>query len=383
MLEIGRIAKAHGLKGEVIVELFTNREERLTPGSVLTAPGGPLVILHSHPHQHRYIVAFAGVESREDAEALHGTVLSAEPLEDSDALWVHELVGAEVLDVGGDNVGVVKSILANPAGDIIETNAGILDSASLCHRTRPRLCTSRPARRSLRSQPRLTNAVRIDVFTIFPQLIEQFCAESLLGRAQKNQLVQINAHDIRSGTNDKHRSVDDTPFGGGAGMVLAPEPIYNVIEQVKPPRPLYLLSPGGPTFNQAEAIRLSQLDGFSLLCGRYEGVDQRIIDNVCDGELSLGDFVIAGGEVAALTVIEAVTRLVPGVMGNDQSAGAESFGADGLLEYPQYTRPAEFHGWTVPAVLQSGDHGAIEKWRKEAALERTRRNRPDLAKPVD
>jgi tRNA (guanine37-N1)-methyltransferase len=138
------------------------------------------------------------------------------------------------------------------------------------------------------------------------------------------------------------------------------------------------MSPGGVRFNQAKAIELSELDGFSLLCGRYEGVDQRIIDNMCDGEISVGDFVLAGGEVAALTIIEAVTRLVPGVMGNDQSAGSESFGKDGLLEYPQYTRPAEFNGWPVPDVLQSGDHGAIAKWREEAAWDRTRRSRPDL-----
>lgn len=219
--------------------------------------------------------------------------------------------------------------------------------------------------------------MRIDVFTIFPQLIENFCDATLLGRAQRNELLNLGVHDLRDGATDKHRSVDDTPFGGGPGMVLAPEPVFSVVERVDPPRPLYLLSPGGRVFNQEIAQELAAGDGFSLLCGRYEGVDQRITDNLCDGELSIGDFVLAGGEVAALTIIEAVTRLLPGVMGNDRSSHEESFAA-GLLEYPQYTRPAKFRDWEVPEVLQSGNHAAIESWRREQAIARTRAIRPEL-----
>ncbi len=219
--------------------------------------------------------------------------------------------------------------------------------------------------------------MRIDVFTIFPQLIENFCDATLLGRAQRNELLNLGVHDLRDGATDKHRSVDDTPFGGGPGMVLAPEPVFSVVERVDPPRPLYLLSPGGRVFNQEIAHELAAGDGFSLLCGRYEGVDQRITDNLCDGELSIGDFVLAGGEVAALTIIEAVTRLLPGVMGNDRSSHEESFAA-GLLEYPQYTRPAKFRDWEVPEVLQSGNHAAIESWRREQAIARTRAIRPEL-----
>lgn len=219
--------------------------------------------------------------------------------------------------------------------------------------------------------------MRIDVFTIFPHLIENFCDATLLGRAQRNELLNLGVHDLRDGATDKHRSVDDTPFGGGPGMVLAPEPVFSVVERVDPPRPLYLLSPGGRVFNQEIAHELAAGDGFSLLCGRYEGVDQRITDNLCDGELSIGDFVLAGGEVAALTIIEAVTRLLPGVMGNDRSSHEESFAA-GLLEYPQYTRPAKFRDWEVPEVLQSGNHAAIESWRREQAIARTRAIRPEL-----
>jgi tRNA (guanine37-N1)-methyltransferase len=174
-----------------------------------------------------------------------------------------------------------------------------------------------------------------------------------------------------------HRSVDDSPFGGGAGMVLTPEPIFAAVEAADPPRPLLYLSPAGRRFDQAWARQLAAGDGFSLLCGRYEGVDERVREHLVDGELSVGDYVLGGGEVAAMVVLEAVGRLVPGVMGNETSAEDESF-SDGLLEYPHYTRPADFRGWAVPEVLRSGDHGAVARWRRAQALARTRRERPDL-----
>jgi tRNA (guanine37-N1)-methyltransferase len=219
--------------------------------------------------------------------------------------------------------------------------------------------------------------VRIDVFTIFPDLVEGFADRSLLGRARRASLLDVRVHDLRAGTTDPHRSVDDSPFGGGAGMVLMPEPLFAVVERIEPPRPLFLLGPGGRPFDQTRARELSSLDGFSMICGRYEGVDERVREHLVDGELSIGDFVLAGGEVAAMAVLEAVGRLVPGVMGNDASADDESFG-EGLLEYPHYTRPAEFRGWSVPAVLTSGDHGRVERWRRAQALRRTIEARPDL-----
>ena len=219
--------------------------------------------------------------------------------------------------------------------------------------------------------------MRIHVFTIFPGLVEGYLAGSLLGRARRAGVLDVRVHDLRSAATDPHRSVDDMPFGGGPGMVLAPEPIFGAVEAVDPPRPLYLLSPSGRRFDQAMAHELASLDAFSLLCGRYEGVDQRVVDHLVDGEVSLGDVVLAGGEVAALAVVEAVARLVPGVLGNEASAADESF-SDGLLEYPQYTRPAGFRGWDVPEVLRSGDHGRIARWRRAAALARTLARRPDL-----
>jgi tRNA (guanine37-N1)-methyltransferase len=216
--------------------------------------------------------------------------------------------------------------------------------------------------------------VRIDVFTIFPGVVATYCGVSVLGRATEAGALDVRVHDLRDG------SVDDSPFGGGAGMVLTPEPIFRCVESVPGlPRPLFLLAPGGRPFDQAVATELAEhsAGGFSLLCGRYEGVDQRVADHLVDGELSVGDFVLAGGELAALVVVEAVARLLPDVLGNQESARDESFTA-GLLEYPQYTRPAEFRGWPVPEVLRSGDHGAVAAWRRSQALLRTAERRPDL-----
>jgi tRNA (guanine37-N1)-methyltransferase len=219
--------------------------------------------------------------------------------------------------------------------------------------------------------------VRIDVFTIFPDMVAGFAGQALLGRAQAAGTLEVRVHDPRDHATGVHRAVDDAPFGGGAGMVLTPEPLFASVEAADPPRPLLYLSPTGRRFDQGVARELAALDGFSLLCGRYEGVDERVREHLVDGELSLGDVVLGGGEVAAMAVLEAVGRLVPGVMGNEASADDESF-ADGLLEYPHYTRPATFRGWDVPEVLRSGDHARVARWRRAQALARTARLRPDL-----
>ena len=232
-------------------------------------------------------------------------------------------------------------------------------------------------------EARSTPGFRVDVFTLFPEVVEHYGSASILGRARGVGLLDLRTHDIRDATHDVHRTVDDAPFGGGAGMVLAPEPVFGAVESVESgpdglPRPLLLLSASGRRFDQAAARELAALPGgFSLLCGRYEGVDQRVADHLCDAELSIGDVVLAGGELAALVVVEAVARLLPGVLGNERSTDEESFAA-GLLEYPQYTRPAEFRGHAVPEVLRSGDHGRVEAWRRAQSLVRTLQRRPDL-----
>jgi len=219
--------------------------------------------------------------------------------------------------------------------------------------------------------------MKIDVFSIFPEMITGYTKKSILGRSIESGLLEVSVHDLRLATTDIHRTVDDPPFGGGAGMVLMPEPIFKAVEEVEPQRPLILLGPSGRKFDQKLANELSDLKGFSLLCGRYEGVDERIRTDLCDDEISIGDFVLAGGELAALTIIETVARLEPGVLGNEFSATEESF-SDGLLEYPQFTRPSNFRDLEVPEILLSGDHGKIERWRKAASLAKTLSQRPDL-----
>jgi tRNA (guanine37-N1)-methyltransferase len=221
-------------------------------------------------------------------------------------------------------------------------------------------------------------SLRVDVLTLFPEAIIQYATTSVLGRAQERDVWQLHVHDIRDATDDPRGTVDDTPFGGGAGMVLLGEPILRTIEATPDlARPLFVLTPSGRTFNHDVARELSELGGFSLLCGRYEGIDQRALDLGVDGELSLGDFVLAGGELAALCVIESVVRLLPNALGNDESSVDESF-SDGLLEYPQYTKPATLRDLEVPEILRSGDHARIARWRHAQSLARTMARRPDL-----
>ncbi len=221
-------------------------------------------------------------------------------------------------------------------------------------------------------------ALRVDVLTIFPGIFESPLRESLLGKAIEAGLVDVRVHDIRDQATDRHRNVDDYGFGGGPGMVMMPAPIFGAVEALgEGAKRVILLSPAGRRLDQRLVRELAGEPWLVLICGRYEGVDERVIEGLPAEEVSIGDFVLSGGEAAALAVLEAVTRLVRGVVGNEESLQAESF-EEGLLDHPQYTRPREFRGMAVPEVLTSGDHGRIARWRREAALEKTRRNRPDL-----
>lgn len=220
----------------------------------------------------------------------------------------------------------------------------------------------------------------VEVLTLFPRMLVAPLEESILGKARGKGLLRVQVTDIRDFAEGKHRVTDDVPYGGGAGMVMKPEPLVAAIEAARSRNPgarVWLLSPQGRLFTQQVAEELGREQSFILVCGRYEGVDERVAGFI-DGELSLGDFVLTGGEPAALAVIDAVARLVPGVLGNELSARSESFAGEGLLEGPQYTRPPEFRGLKVPEVLLSGDHARIAQWRREQALVRTRQRRPDL-----
>ena len=221
--------------------------------------------------------------------------------------------------------------------------------------------------------------VRIDVITIFPGIFESPLRESLLGRAIEAGLLDVRVHDLRNSTIDKHRQVDDESYGGGPGMVLKPEPVFAAVESLGAgDRRTLLLSPAGRRLDQDLVRELAAEPWLVLICGRYEGVDERVAEGLPAEEVSIGDYVVAGGEVPALVVLEAVTRLVPGVIGRGESHEQDSFGDAGMLDHPHYTRPAEFRGLRVPETLLSGNHAEIERWRREAALEKTRRNRPDL-----
>jgi tRNA (guanine37-N1)-methyltransferase len=225
------------------------------------------------------------------------------------------------------------------------------------------------------------SALAIDVVTIFPHMIEGPVSDGIVGRAAGAGLVRIAAHDLRAWSEDKHRTTDDAPFGGGPGMVMKAEPFFRALEALPAApgerRTVVLLSPRGTPFTQDTAARYARLDRLVLLCGRYEGVDERVREGLADEEVSLGDFVLTGGEVAALAVIEATVRLLPGALGDEGSAEADSF-SDGVLDFPHYTRPAVVRGRAVPEALLSGDHGKIRLWRRKQALRATRERRPDL-----
>jgi tRNA (guanine37-N1)-methyltransferase len=220
--------------------------------------------------------------------------------------------------------------------------------------------------------------VRVDVFTIFPGIFQSPLRESLLGRAIAEGLVEVRVHDLRDWSTDRHRSVDDEAYGGGPGMVLKPEPLFAAVESLDPDRGrVVLLSPAGRRLDQALVRELAVEPHLTLLCGRYEGVDERVVEGLPAEEVSIGDYVLAGGELPALVVIEAVTRLVPGVIGKEESHRRDSFSEPGLLDHPHYTRPPAFRGMEVPEVLLSGNHAEIERWRREAAEDKSRRNRLD------
>lgn len=228
--------------------------------------------------------------------------------------------------------------------------------------------------------------MRFDAFTIFPEVMRAYVEASVLGKAQSSNLLEVHLHDLRDYTQDRHRTTDDEPYGGGGGMVMKPEPIFTAVEQVLGNQlegtAVILLTPQGRVFDQAIAYELAERPRVALICGRYEGVDERVREHLATDEVSIGDYVLTGGELPALVVIDAVARLLPGVLGDEQAPRKDSH-THGLLEHPHYTRPAEYRGWEVPEVLRSGDHGRISEWRRRESLRRTLQRRPDLLAEVE
>src|SRR6266513_2560713 len=227
--------------------------------------------------------------------------------------------------------------------------------------------------------------MRIDILTLFPEIVRVPLGESMMKRAQEKKLVELRVHNLRDWTNDKHHVIDDAPFGGGQGMVMKPEPVFAAVEDLRnqtsnvkhQTSKVILMSPTGRRLDQRMAEQLSQESHLVIVCGHYEGVDHRVVEHLIDEEISIGDYMLTNGAIAAVVIIYAIVRLIPGVIGVEQSAHEDSF-REGLLEGPQYTRPAEFRGWKVPEILLSGNHGEIAAWRKEQSKKRTRENRPDL-----
>ncbi|MGQ9833693.1 MAG: tRNA (guanosine(37)-N1)-methyltransferase TrmD [Candidatus Villigracilaceae bacterium] len=235
--------------------------------------------------------------------------------------------------------------------------------------------------------------MRFDIFTLFPEVFQPYLQAGILQKAAERGFLEIHLHNIRSWTHDRHHTTDDLPYGGGGGMVMKPEPIFEAVESVlgplarpategQPPCPIILLTPQGRVFNQSIAVELSHYERIALICGRYEGVDERVRQHLVTDEISIGDYVLTGGELPAMILVDAVARLLPGVLGDPDGAVDDSH-ASGLLEYPHYTRPPEFRGWQVPEVLLSGDHARIARWRREQALLRTLARRPDLLEKAD
>ncbi len=228
--------------------------------------------------------------------------------------------------------------------------------------------------------------MRVDILTLFPQMFGGFLSCGIIGRAIERGIVDVRLHNIRDYTRDKHHTVDDYPYGGGVGMVLKPEPFFEAVEAVKEELslssiPTILLTPQGRNFNQALAKQLASYGQLILICGRYEGIDERVAEHLATDEISIGDYLLSGGEVAAMVIVDCVVRLLPGVLGAETSL-VEDTHASGLLEYPQYTRPAIYRGWSVPSVLLSGNHGEISRWRRQQSLLRTMKRRPDLMEKV-
>jgi tRNA (guanine37-N1)-methyltransferase len=401
---VGRIGRPHGIRGEVVVGVRTDEPDvRFGPGASLDVERhGKLTVASRRWHSGQLLIGFAGITDRTAAAELNGSWLSVDsselpPTGDPDEFRDHELIGLSVRTVAGDDVGVVSDILHH-GQDVLVITATDTKAEHLVPFVKSLVPEVDPAAGVLVIDPPpglldLTQAelkgraMRIDVITIFPEYFAGPLGASLIGKAAARGDIEFHVHDLRQWAHDVHHTVDDVPFGGGPGMVMKPDVWGEALDEIIAPgenrdQTLIVPTPSGIPFSQVAATRYAARSRLIFACGRYEGIDSRVVDHMRErmpvDEVSIGDYVLAGGEVAVLVMLEAVGRLLPGVLGNAASAEDDSFGDSGLLEGPVYTRPREWRGHAVPEVLLSGNHAAIARWRRDMALRRTAANRPDL-----
>jgi tRNA (guanine37-N1)-methyltransferase len=402
---LGRVVGAHGIRGEIRVQILGDGPENLMAISRVALGAGPddaaaeirEVEASGRGRPGEVRLRLRGIADRSAAESLRGRLVLADAaqlpkLPPGEYYW-YELIGCRVQDVGGHALGTIREIWETGAHDVlvVEGDDGARRLLPATHELFEEVDTAGrrvvvsgiPGLYEAADAGRSAKALRIDVITIFPDLFGPFLEQATVGIARRQAAVEIELHDLRSWTRDRHRSVDDAPYGGGPGMVMKPEPLVEAIESLVGAKAagreawVVLLSPQGRRLSQGDLETLASRPRLVLVCGRYEGIDQRAIDLAVDEEVSIGDYVLSGGEVPAMVLMEGVVRLLPGVLGNPESAGSDSF-QHGVLEGPQYTRPAVFRGHEVPEVLRSGDHAEVARWRAERARERTKARRPDL-----
>lgn len=413
LIGVGIIRKAHGIRGEANVDLLTDSTDRFSELSdiILVSPDRqtlkPANIDSTRTHAGRVLVHFAGINTPEEIRALQSW--SIEIREDqlrhleADQYFIHDLVGLKVVDLAGKPIGVTMEAREAGGGVLLTvksadgTSFEMPFAASICTEIdtkRKRLVVDLPeGLADLDRVPAvedekgpLTASLRIDVITIFPRMFDPLLEEGIFARARDAGLIGLKVWDLRDFTGDKHRSTDDEAYGGGSGMVMLAEPIFRCVEAIRAQEKgepwVMLTSPQGRRFDHAAAQELAGKHWLVILCGRYQGVDERVRETIVDDEISVGDFVVSGGELPALLVIDAVARLVEGVVGDWNSVKADSF-YNGLLDHPHYTRPADLRGMRVPDVLVSGHAENIRRWRKEQSLRATLTKRPDLLENAD
>ena len=394
---VGRVVKPWGIAGGVVVESMTDNPSRFQSGAQMWLGEELCTVSSARRDKERWVVRFEGVGDRDEAEALRGAELvvdasALQPLA-GDQYYVHELIGCRVESPEGESLGTVTGVVPGPRDWLEVEGRGrqgvVADGSGVSAERRHRGTAHRPRSSGWPHRGdayERIRTVRVDVITIFPGLFPGALGESITARAVERGLLELVVHDLRGFAAGPHHQVDDEPFGGGGGMVLKPEPLFAAAEEVGAQLrsagveagPVILLSPQGEPLRQGRAEELARHQQMTLICGRYEGVDERVRKELVDLELSIGDYVLTGGELPAMVVVDAVTRLQPGALGDAEATRHDSF-SEALLDFPQYTRPADFRGLEVPEVLRSGNHPEIASWRRQQALVATARKAAGFA----